>query len=223
VFAALLASEGIRVGGPPTSGATTSGAEPVTSIRSAPLALEVEAMLNVSDDTAAELFTKELGYQVKGSGTTAAGTAVMRSDVSADGLAVSQMVNVDGSGLDTGNRVTCSLMVSALRRAGPGGVIAAGLPVAGKTGTLAGRMTGTAAVGRLRAKTGTLDGVASLSGFVTPASTTQPVATLAQPLVFSVILNQLAGGGEEAEADRIAVSLASFPEAVPLSELEPRP
>ncbi len=222
VFAALLASEGVRVGGPPTSGNTPSGATQVTSITSAPLAQGVEAMLNVSDDTAAELFTKELGYQVKGTGTTTAGTAVIRSDLAADGLPVSQMVNVDGSGLDTGDRATCILLVDALRRAGPGGAIAAGLPVAGKSGTLAGRMTGTAAVGRLRAKTGTLDGVSSLSGFVTPASKAQPVATLAQPLVFSVIVNQLAGGGEEAEVDRVGVALASFPQAVPLSELEPR-
>ena len=222
VFAALLASEGIRVGGPPTNGNTPSGATPVTSIKSAPLAQEVEAMLNVSDDTAAELFTKELGYQVKGTGTTAAGTAVIRSDLAADGLPVSQMVNVDGSGLDTGDRATCALMVDALRRAGPRGTIAAGLPVAGKSGTLAGRMTGTAAVGRLRAKTGTLDGVSSLSGFVTPASKTQPVAALAPPLVFSVIVNQLAGGQEQAEADRVGVALASFPQAVPLSGLEPR-
>jgi serine-type D-Ala-D-Ala carboxypeptidase/endopeptidase (penicillin-binding protein 4) len=222
VFTALLASESIRVGGPPTNGTTPSGAQKVTSISSAPLSQEVEAMLNVSDDTAAELFTKELGYEVKGAGTAAAGTAVIRSDLAADGLPVSQMVGIDGSGLDTGDRVTCTLMVDALRRAGPEGTIAAGLPVAGKSGTLFDRMTGTAAVGRLRAKTGTLDGVASLSGFVTPASSTQPVASLAQPLVFSAIVNQLAGGGEEAEVDRIGVSLASFPQAVPLSELEPR-
>jgi serine-type D-Ala-D-Ala carboxypeptidase/endopeptidase (penicillin-binding protein 4) len=223
VFAALLTTEGIRIGGGATSGNVPPSAPEVTSIQSAPLSQEVDAMLTVSDDTAAELFTKELGYQVDGTGTTAAGTAVIRSDLAADGLPVSQLVNLDGSGLDAGDRATCTLMVDALSRAGPTGTIAAGLPVAGKTGTLASRLTGTSAVGRLRAKTGTLDGVSSLSGFVTPVSPSQPVPALAQPLVFSVIVNRIAGGDEQAEVDRIGVSLASFPEAVPLSQLEPRP
>ena len=43
------------------------------SIASAPVAQEVDAMLTVSDDTAAELFTKELGYRATGQGSTAAG------------------------------------------------------------------------------------------------------------------------------------------------------
>ena len=55
----------------------------------APRSDEVDAMLTVSDDTAAELFTKELGYQATGAGTTAAGVAAIRADLAADGLPVS--------------------------------------------------------------------------------------------------------------------------------------
>ena len=115
-------------------------------------------MLTVSDDTAAELFTKELGYQTAG-GTTAAGVAAIRADLAADGLPVSQLVAYDGSGLDRGDRVTCNLIQADLehaRRRQRGG---RGLPIAGQTGTLRDRMRGTPAAGRLRAKTGTLDDV----------------------------------------------------------------
>ena len=220
-FAQLLRHDGVRVDGGAVSGYAPVDGWLITSIASAPLAKEVDSMLNVSDDTAAELFTKELGYQVSRSGTTAAGTAAIRADLAADGLPVSQLVNVDGSGLDRGDRASCSLIAAALRRAGPDGVIAAGLPVAGKTGTLAMRMLGTPAVGRLRAKTGTLDEVVSLSGFVTPVASAAPSSALRQPIVFSIILNGLSSAAAENLADTIAVALASYPHVPPIGEVSP--
>ena len=44
------------------------------------------------------------------------------------------------------------------------------LPVAGVDGTLARRMRGTAAEGRVHAKTGTISGVSNLAGYVTTTS-----------------------------------------------------
>lgn len=223
VFAQLLRHDGVRVDGGAVSGYAPADGPLITSIASAPLAKEVDSMLNVSDDTAAELFTKELGYQASHSGTTAAGTAAIRADLTADGLPVSQLVNVDGSGLDRGDRASCTLVSAALRRAGPSGVIAQGLPVAGQTGTLTTRMLGTPAVGRLRAKTGTLDEVVSLSGFVTPVAASAPSAALRQPIVFSIILNGLSSGAAENLSDTIAVALASYPHVPPISEVSPAP
>src|SRR5262249_27388496 len=79
------------------------------------------------------------------------------------------------------------------------------LPVAGIDGTLQSRMKGTAASGNLRAKTGTLSHVVTLSGYVTSAA--------GEPLVFSILLNGTGSGagltGREA-VDKIAVLLASF-------------
>jgi len=221
-FATLLRAAGVRVEGGATSGQVPGGGHPVTSIESPPLAQEVDSMLRVSDDTAAELFAKELGYRIAGSGTTAAGTAVIRADLAADGLPVSQMVNLDGSGLDRGDQVSCTLILDALARAGPTGVISAGLPVAGRTGTLATRMLGTPAVGRVRAKTGTLDGVSSLSGFVMPAAGSHLTATLDQPLVFSLLLNGMTQSAGDGLADRIAETLAQYPQIPPLADLGPR-
>jgi D-alanyl-D-alanine carboxypeptidase/D-alanyl-D-alanine-endopeptidase (penicillin-binding protein 4) len=217
----LLGQDGVRVEGGSTSGTAPAGSTLITSIASAPLSQEIEQMLNVSDDTAAELFTKELGYRESGSGTTAAGTAAIRADLAADGLPVSQLVNIDGSGLDRGDRVSCDLIVDALQRDGTGGVIAAGLPVAGKTGTLVSRMLGSPAAGRVHAKTGTLDDVVALSGFVTPMVTAAPVAPLRQPVLFSIILNGPSSYGDQTLADNIAIALASYPKVAPLTSISP--
>ncbi len=220
-FEELLAQDGVEVVQGSTSGVAPERAPLITSISSAPLGAEIDSMLTVSDDTAAELFTKELGYDVSKVGTTAAGTADVRADLAADGLPVSQLVNVDGSGLDRDDRATCSLISATLRRDGTNGVIAAGLPVAGKTGTLAKRMLGTPAVGRLHAKTGTLNDVVALSGFVTPTVASAPVAQLQLPVIFSIILNGLSEYEAENLADDIGVALATYPKVAPLSAVEP--
>lgn len=221
VFETLLRKEGVRVDGGARTGYTPQSAVVVTSVSSATLSSEVDQMLNYSDDTAAELFTKELGYERSHSGTTASGTAAIREDLASDGLPVAEMINVDGSGLDRGDRASCNLLVGALRRAGTGSVLAKGLPVAGKSGTLAGRLTGTPAEGRVIAKTGNLDNVVSLSGFVLPPVGSPPTPALGQPLVFALILNGPADPLATAIADRVAVALAQYPVLPPLRDLGP--
>ena len=76
-------------------------------------------------------------------------------------------VVTDGSGLDRGNLVTCSLLTALLDHFGPASDLAGGLPVANQTGTLAHRFEDDPAAGRLAAKTGLLNNVNALAGFVT--------------------------------------------------------
>jgi D-alanyl-D-alanine carboxypeptidase/D-alanyl-D-alanine-endopeptidase (penicillin-binding protein 4) len=226
IFTELLQSDGITVSGVPASGSPPAGTSVLTSISSATLGQEVDAMLTVSDDTAAELFTKQLGYVESGHGTTAAGVAAVRADLAADELPVSQLINLDGSGLDRGDRVTCNLLQDDLSHLGPSSVVAQGLPIAGQTGTLAGRMNGTVAAGRVRAKTGTLDNVDSLSGFVTPAKGAVKVAgtELGQPLVFANLLNGISSEDLGRQiGDQIGVALATYPQLPTLSSVEPLP
>jgi D-alanyl-D-alanine carboxypeptidase/D-alanyl-D-alanine-endopeptidase (penicillin-binding protein 4) len=131
-------------------------------------------------------------------------------------------VEVDGSGLDRGDRASCNLLAQALRRTGPTGVIAKGLPIAGKTGTLVDRMIGTPAQGRLIAKTGNLDNVVSLSGFVLPPAGTPPTPALGEPLVFSLILNGPADPVAQEVADKVGIALAAYPNLPPMKDLEPQ-
>jgi D-alanyl-D-alanine carboxypeptidase/D-alanyl-D-alanine-endopeptidase (penicillin-binding protein 4) len=86
-----------------------------------------------------------------------------------------------------------------------GDVFREALPLAGADGTLQNRMKGTAAAGNIRAKTGTLQYVNALSGYVTTAA--------GEPLAFSVMLNNYSSDGLSSardDIDEIVVMLASF-------------
>ena len=100
----------------------------MSTIQSPALAQIVEGMLTVSDDTAAELLLKEIGYHRRGQGTTAAGLALERADLAARGLAVGQLTAFDGSGLDRADRATCDLIEADLNSVGSSGPIAAASP-----------------------------------------------------------------------------------------------
>ena len=77
--------------------------------------------------------------------------------------------------------VTCRLLVALLHQATPS--VEAGLPVAARTGTLYKRFVNTPAAGRLRAKTGTIEGVAALAGHVS--------TTGGRTLTFAYVINNL--------------------------------
>jgi D-alanyl-D-alanine carboxypeptidase/D-alanyl-D-alanine-endopeptidase (penicillin-binding protein 4) len=73
--------------------------------------------------------------------------------------------HVDGSGLSRHNLVPPATFVSLLR-AMAGSALRDVLPVGGRSGTLRRRFVGTAAEGRVLAKTGTMGGVSGLSGYL---------------------------------------------------------
>ena len=77
-------------------------------------------------------------------------------------------------------------------------------PVAGRDGTLAERMRGTAAEGNLRAKTGTMSNIRALAGYVRTRD--------GETLAFAIIADNFEGPGNAAVAaiDGIAVRLAEF-------------
>jgi D-alanyl-D-alanine carboxypeptidase/D-alanyl-D-alanine-endopeptidase (penicillin-binding protein 4) len=157
----------VEVAGGPATGRAPAGASEIARIESAPLTAVVRQLLEESDNGTAELLTKELGLASSGEGSTVAGTAHVRRRAAELGVPVDGTLLADGSGLDRNNRTTCDALVEALiRSGGPDGPLAASLPVAGRSGTLRGRFRGTPAEGRLRAKTGSLNEVTALAGFV---------------------------------------------------------
>jgi D-alanyl-D-alanine carboxypeptidase/D-alanyl-D-alanine-endopeptidase (penicillin-binding protein 4) len=161
----LLRQRGVRVGGPPTSGAFPAGALELASLPSPTIGELVQEMLRESDNSTAEILLRELGLQVLGAGTTDAGRRVVDDTLRGLGLPMGGVRVVDGSGLDTGNRVTCRLLVALLTDPATRDIVGGGLPVAAQSGTLYKRFLATPVAGHLRAKTGSIRRVAGLAGF----------------------------------------------------------
>ncbi len=168
-FDSLLNARGI-LAGPARAGTAAPGAALLATIYSQPLSQLLEFMDTVSDNFTAEMVLKTIGAQVTGRGTTAAGALVVRDALGAAGIPLAGVRIVDGSGLSRWDRVTArelsALLVAIWNDPQVRAVVLAALPVAGETGTLAGRMTTPPARGLVHAKTGTTDIASALSGFV---------------------------------------------------------
>ncbi len=167
-FTSLLRARGVLVVGEGASGAAPAGATTVATVTSPPVADLVDRMLEASDNRIAEQLTKEIGHRSGGGGSTAAGVAAIAEQAEELGLTVPGTRVADGSGLHPDNRLTCDGLADVLHHGGGlEGLLGPALPVAGKTGTLAHRFRGNPAEGRMHAKTGSLNQVSSLAGFVT--------------------------------------------------------
>lgn len=214
-FAGLLEARGVRIDGPATAGVRPPGTPLIATATSPPLTAIVHQMLNRSDNQIAELLVKETGVVKGRAGTTAAGLAAFDVAFGRLGLPSAGVVMHDGSGLGYDNRLTCDLLAALLDRTGANSAIGNGLAVGGRTGTLRERFLDATTRGRIRAKTGTLDNVSSLSGFALPGE--------APPLVFSYIANGAPVTSELLDVqERLGRGLVSYGDTVPLSEVSPR-
>ncbi len=113
----------------------------------------------------------------------------------------------DGSGLSRRNAVRPRAFVHLLEsmtQAKGNDVFRGSLPIAGKTGTLRRRFRDTPAQGRVFAKTGTLNGVRALSGYLEHP--------LYNTLAFSVLVNQPGQDGDVlvSAVDRVVLTLAQM-------------
>jgi len=175
--------------------------------RSPPLSTLAETMIKLSQNLYAETLLKSLGATA-GAGTAEAGRSAAVSIVQEWGVKPADLVVADGSGLSRYNLATPEAIVTILthvdRDEGLRAPFEAALPVAGRDGTLAQRMRGTAAEGNARAKTGSFSNARALSGYVRTADD--------EPLVFSIIVNNFGTTPDVVEQtmDSIVVRLANF-------------
>jgi D-alanyl-D-alanine carboxypeptidase/D-alanyl-D-alanine-endopeptidase (penicillin-binding protein 4) len=156
-FQRMLVERGVQVDGTPGVGVAPAGAVTLGSVSSAPLTDVITEMLTTSDNNTAELLVKEIGLSAGRAGTRPAGLEAMRVSLDEAGINVSEIVLADGSGLSLDNRLTCAALLSILQDGDVAEAIAAGLAVAGETGTLSDAFLDHELAGRLVGKTGTLN------------------------------------------------------------------
>ncbi len=200
VLARALAGAGIQVAGgsrvvwepgAPLGGAclagemaTCPGARPLASLRSPPLSDILAIMLGESQNWIAEQLVRTLGTAFGGRGSTSRGLDVVARFVTQQvGVEPLDLLLYDGSGLSMHDLVTPRAIVHILRymRAGPDGdAYRDALARPGeKRSTLEDRLESLR--GRLFAKTGTLTGVNSLSGYL--------VTSHGREMIFSILSN----------------------------------
>lgn len=199
VFREVLARRGIEVGGGvrtvsvgPASAVATGDTVALAAHESPPLARVIESVNGRSQNWHAEQLVKTLGREIAGEGSWSAGLAVERETLASLGVDTTAFILRDASGLSSVNLATprglVDLLVQMQRRL-QGEVYAASLPVAGESGSLKSRFVNTVGEGRIRAKTGYIENVAALSGYLTTLS--------GRRYAFSVIVNGTGGEGAD--------------------------
>jgi D-alanyl-D-alanine carboxypeptidase/D-alanyl-D-alanine-endopeptidase (penicillin-binding protein 4) len=202
-----LEANGVRVAGGTNRGAAAPGASLLLEFEGLPLQQIAQLFLKYSNNFIAECLVKWLALGPAPPAAAppagwAAGTRALEARLAALGVPLAGATLVDGSGLSRANRVSARVLVEALRRGeaafAGGPELLAALPIAALDGTLERRAA--AARGRVRAKTGSLDGVTSLAGF---ARTER-----GRDLVFAVIVNGYRNGDAAAADAMDAVAAA---------------
>lgn len=205
---AALAEKGITLKGEVKAGGEKGKSPAIAQHQSKPLGVLVQELGKQSDNFVAEMIFKALALEAKGRPARAAdGAAVVEAFLKEIGVMEDGMVVRNGSGLFDANRSTASSMTKLLRHAyrdpAYGSEFVAQLAVGGRDGTLRGRFRKGKAAGVVRAKTGTLEAVVALSGYVMgPAGR--------DPLAFSIMVNGVAGKARESREaiDRCVEALA---------------
>jgi len=180
----------------------------IASVQSRPLAEIVQQTLKASENLYAQLLLLQVGARAGAANldTGQAGLAEMETFLASAGISRDMARLEEGSGLSRDCLVTpgaITRLLTFMNSHRDRAAFVNALPVAGVDGTLGNRFKGTAAAGNLRAKTGSLAGVHTLSGYVTTAGK--------EKLAFSIMLNNDRDETAALEAlDAAALALAEF-------------
>jgi len=207
VFRQMLKDRGITIEGKLRRGVAPDGANVMNTHHSEPLSSVLEVINRHSVNVMAECLLKTLGAEKKGHGSYGSGMDVENGFLARIGVASDEVNISDGSGLSRCDMVSPNALVTILSymyKSPNSKVWIDSLPVAGGDGTLYFSMKGTAAEGNLRAKTGNLGWVQSISGYVNTKG--------GEPLVFSLIVNNYKCSDNEIYRmrTRIGVALAEM-------------
>jgi len=213
LFEQALAQQGIQVlGRRVIGGASPAAAKVVAEHQSAPLQELITPLLKLSNNNMSEALLKAMGRKTSNAGTAQAGVAAVADFMRRQGLDPTTLSQVDGSGLSRRNLVSSQgltdLLLATARQPWFDAWYNA-LPIAGNPdrmtgGSLRYRLSGTPAQNNLHAKTGSMAGVSSLSGYISDAQ--------GRRLVFSMISNNYLSSAAPIRAleNRVALALAHW-------------
>jgi D-alanyl-D-alanine carboxypeptidase/D-alanyl-D-alanine-endopeptidase (penicillin-binding protein 4) len=183
----------------------------LAEVQSATVAEQVGLMLESSDNYLAEVLGRMAAAAAGEPASNDGATAAVRAQLAELGIATATMRFADVSGLAIGNQASARQLADVVRAITTGTdrrlrAALDGFPVAGLSGTLDARYEDASTsrgAGLVRAKTGTLNSVIALSGYVVDAD--------GRLLVFSFIGNGLTPGaaGNREAVDRAASALAA--------------
>lgn len=206
----MLQARGVKVKGRIRAGTVASNAKMLTASASDTLDIVLKRLNKNSSNFVAEQLIKTIGAEVKGvPGSHVKGIEAVEDFLERDvGIRRGTYVMKNGSGLNDSNRFSASqtnqLLAHMIQRFPIAPEYLSALAIAAKDGTLKYRFEGSEAVGRLRAKTGTLENVSALSGYV------QSVG--GERFVFSVMVNDFPGRASSVvqHIDALGAAVASL-------------
>lgn len=214
-FAGELIASMLKLRGIELKGKIKSGRMPradvvhVATHFSRPLAEIISTLNKHSNNFIAEQILKTLGAETaEVPGTWDKGIGALKKFLVEVGIPSGSFVLGNGSGLNDINRVTPAQITRVLgamhSRFEVAPEFVASLAVAGNSGTIIGRFENSPAISRLRAKTGSLNGVSALSGYVVTQNN--------KVLAFSVMMNDYYGRARTMWRiqDRIGIALAGY-------------
>lgn len=203
-----LTKYGIRCGATCVKAQTPRNVHQVACV-STSLDTIVATMLKKSDNLAAECVLKTIGAQYFGvPGTTTKGIAFCYRFLDSLGIDTTHLRMVDGSGISRYNLITSSFLTNFLtavqKRPDLFQKIFSALPIAGVDGTLSARLQNSPATNLIRAKTGTLNGVSNIAGYV--------LTNDRELLAFAIMMQHFIGDPNifRAIQDSILVSLTTM-------------
>jgi serine-type D-Ala-D-Ala carboxypeptidase/endopeptidase (penicillin-binding protein 4) len=188
---ALLTQRGVKVKNKLRGGVVPYGQKMLHMAQSDTLDIVLKKLNKHSSNFVAEQLIKTIGAEGRGApGSHAKGIDVVEDFLERDvGIVRGTYVMKNGSGLNDANRFSANqtnkLLVHMMQHFQVMPEFISSVGIAGKDGTLKYRFEGSDAVGMLRAKTGTLETVSALSGYVKSVG--------GELFVFSIMVNDFAG------------------------------
>jgi len=181
-FRSFWEDSGGRLDGGWRLGTLPSGARLLATQESVSLAEVIRLVNKFSSNVMARQLLLTLGAEVVGRpGTTQGGRKAIGDLLVERGIVIPDLVLENGSGLSRDERITAVGLAEVLATAWRGQYMpefAASLPLSATDGTLRRRFNSPEMQGRLRMKTGTLEGVSALAGYVNAASGRTYVAVI---------------------------------------------